>query len=395
MDRLKEISKIRLAQINNNFERFLLNEIDFKNQMIGIKGARGTGKTTLLLQQMKRTPENESMYISLDDIFFTENKLVYFAEDFHRKGGNYLYLDEVHKYPNWSQELKNIYDNLPDLKIVFTSSSALDINRGKYDLSRRALVYELPGLSFREFLQLKYNIILPAYLLTEILENTSGIASFILKKIKPYQYFDEYLKAGYYPFFIENDKTYHIRLTGAVNIVIENELPYIYNIDFNSVVKLKKLVYLLASLVPYIPNISTLAKQTGTTRDSLLKYLQLLHNAHILKWLGRDAWGINFLNKPDKLFLENTNLAYALCDSLPEKGNLRESFFLNQLSVKHKVTYPEKGDFLIDGKYLFEVGGRNKTKKQIAGIENAYIAADDIEYGFENKIPLWLFGFLY
>jgi len=395
MERLLEISKTKVEKTSVKFKRFLLNRIDFSQPMIGIKGARGTGKTTLLLQQMKSLPKGKSLYVSLDDIYFSENKLVYLAEDFHRHGGQYLFIDEVHKYKNWSQELKNIYDNLPNLKVVFTSSSALEIHKGKYDLSRRVLLYELPGLSFREFLWFKYNLKFEPISLEQLLNQADKTITKVQKKIKPYQYFSEYLKIGYYPYFKNDEKYYHIRLNETINVVLENDLPAIYNIDSFSIIKLKKLLYIIGSLVPFMPNINKLSQQVGTTRDSLLKYLHLLHNAHILKWLSKDVWGINFLNKPDKLFLENTNIAYAANSGRIDKGNLRETFFLNQLSVNHRVSCPKKGDFLIDNTYLFEIGGKNKTQKQIAGIENAYVAADDIEYSYRNKIPLWLFGFMY
>ena len=395
MDKLIEISKLRLENTSNFFSRYLIDKIDFDQRLIGIKGGRGTGKTTLLLQHLKKRPSLEALYISMDNIYFSSNKLVDLAEEFYRNGGKYLYIDEVHKYNNWSQELKNIYDNFEGLKVVFTSSSALEINKGKYDLSRRALIYELPGLSFREFLLFKYKIELPVVLLEDILLHNSEISRGILKEIKPYKYIREYLEIGYYPFFIEDESNYHIRLRESVNLVLETDLPAIYNIDYNSIIKLKRLLYIIGSLTPFIPNLNKLAKQIGTTRDSLLKYLHLLHNAHILKWVSKEAWGINFMNKPDKLYLENTNIAYALNSDNVEIGTMQETFILNQTSVNHKVIYPKQGDFMLEGKYTFEIGGKNKTRKQIADIENSFLILDDIEFGYKNKIPIWMFGFLY
>lgn len=397
MDRLKQISENRLQRIQTDFTRFLTDEIDWEARMIGISGARGAGKTTMLLQYIKtRLPANtEALYASLDDIYFAENPLIYLAEEFYKKGGEYLFLDEVHKYPEWSRELKNMYDNLPGLKIVFTSSSALDIYKGAFDLSRRASVYNLPGLSFREFIELKYRIRLQSYSLEQILSESKKIVPEILDKIKPLKFFEEYLKFGYYPFFIESEKSYYDKLTNILNLVLESDLPTIFKIDYYSVMKIKKMLSVLSRIVPYKPNIEKLALQADTTRDTLLKFLFYLEKAGVVKWLSKDTFGINYLNKPDKLYLNNTNLMYALNNEKPDTGNLRETFILNQLLVKHSVSYPETGDFLVDGKYLIEVGGPSKKTKQIAGLENAFIAVDDIEFPDGRKIPLWLFGFLY
>ena len=395
MNDLLEISSRRIEGVPTGFHRFLKEKIDTSQRLIGIKGARGTGKTTLLLQLLKELPADKSMFASMDDLWFSTHSLVSLAKAFALKGGKYLYLDEVHKYANWSQELKNIYDAYPELNVVFTSSSALDINKGKYDLSRRALIFELPGLSFREFLELKYKIKIKPVSLESILFDTHTITSDILKKIKPYAFLDEYLRVGYYPYFTEGTEHYHQRLRETINLVIETDLPAVYPIEYHSVLKIKKLLVLISEIVPYIPNIKKLSVQVGTTRDSLLKFLQLLHNAHIVRWLGSDAYGINFLNKPEKLYLENTNILYALNKSSMNTGTVRETFFLNQLSAQHRVYYPKTADFLVDNKYTFEIGGKNKGKKQIAGIDKAFVVKDDIEYGYGNIIPLWLYGFLY
>jgi len=394
MNKIIETSKRKIKETSETFSRNLLSQIDTDRQLIGIKGARGSGKTTLLLQLLKKKKEREVLYISLDNLFFFKNNLYDLAADFSKRGGRYLYLDEVHKYPNWSQEIKNIYDSFSDLHVIFTSSSALEINKGKYDLSRRAVVLKLAGLSFREFLELKYSIVLPVVSLDNLLTNHEILASEYLDKIKPFKYFEEYLREGYYPYFMKEKEYYHQQLLETINIVLETDLPAIYNIDFKSVIKLKKLLYAVSDLVPFIPNINKLANQIGTTRDSLLKYLYILHNAHILSWLDSDSYGINFMKKPNKLYLQNTNIAFAL-NTHSNTGTLRETFFYNQLQVNHKVTFPQKGDFLIDEKHLFEIEGKSKNYNQIPGIKNSYIAADNIEYGFGNKIPLWMFGFLY
>jgi predicted AAA+ superfamily ATPase len=291
--------------------------------------------------------------------------------------------------------LKNIYDNLPDLNIVFTSSSALDIYKGAFDLSRRAVIYYLPGLSLREFIDLKYGIKFPVYSIEQILFEPKKIIPEILDNIKPLKYFEEYLVKGFYPFFMESENSYSDRLLNILNLVLEVDLTTIFNIDYYSVIKIKKMLSVLSRVVPYKPNIEKLARQTGTTRDSLLKYLYYLEKAEVVKWLSKNTFGINYLNKPDKLYLNNTNLMHALNDANPDKGTLRETFILNQLLVKHNVSYPVKGDFLVDNKYLIEVGRPSKNFRQISGVENAFIAADGIEFSDGRKIPLWLFGFLY
>jgi len=397
MDKLKELSKKRLQGLEFKYRRYLYNHVSWNSRFIGILGARGVGKTTLLLQRMKEINSEDAIFVSLDTFYFTENKLVDFAEEFSRRGGRFLFLDEVHKYPNWSQELKNIYDYFPELKIVFTSSSALEIYKGKYDLSRRMLTYNLHGLSFREYMALKHNLELPVLKLEQILEDKGGNIGNLLQNIRPYKYLPVYLQSGYYPFFMEDEKNYHNKLVNALNLVVESDLPATKHIDYYAVMKLKRLLYILSRIVPYMPNISELARQTGTTRDTVLKYLYLLHQAHILRWLTSDSYGINFMNKPDKIYLENTNIAAALNfeGQSMDKGNMRETFLLNQLSVLHNVSYPKSGDFMVDNKWILEVGGRSKTQKQIAELPHAYIVADDMEYRVDRKIPLWLFGLLY
>lgn len=397
MNRLINISNRAVNNVPVEFERYLSSKIDWKNKMIAISGARGCGKTILLLQRMKEVIRNDkkSLYVSLDDVYFSENRLIYFAEEFSQNGGEVLFLDEVHKYKNWSQELKNIYDGIPDLKVVFTSSSALEIYRGSHDLSRRALVYQLAGLSFREFILFKYNKNFPILTLAQVIENKSKITSKIVSEVKIIVLFKEYLKEGYYPFFNEVNSNYLKQLSATVNVVLENDLPSIHPLDFNGVIKLKKLLYIMARIVPYKPNIENLAKQIETTRPTLLKYLFFLDKAQIIRILGKDSFGINYLNKPDKIYLANPNLAYTFGDDIVNIGNIRETFFLNQLSVNHKVSYPKKGDFLVDDKFTFEVGGKNKDAKQIQGVSNSFLAKDNIEFGYKNETPLWLFGFLY
>jgi len=397
MDTLREISDSKIRNISSHFERFLLQKIDWNNRLTGISGARGAGKTTLLLQYLKKTHgfSTDAIYLELDHIYFAENSLYDFAVQFEREGGELLLLDEVHKYKNWSHDLKLIYDNLPRLRVVFTSSSALEVYKGSHDLSRRLVLYQLPGLSLREFVLLKYNAPLPLLTLEDIISNARGITLNIPPEIKPLKYFKEYIQSGYYPFVIESETHYHEKLLNVLNIVLESDLPIIFNIDFNSVVNLKKLIAVLSRLVPYKPNIKRLSEQIGVTRETLLRYLFYLEKAQIVNWLRKDSHGINFLNKPEKLYLQNTNLAFALGRDSINEGNIRETFFLNQLKVGNSVEYPSKGDFMVNNKFIFEVGGRGKSQKQLKDLTNAFIVKDNIEIGSGNTIPLWLFGLLY
>lgn len=397
MNRLRNISDKRIRETSTDFVRFLLYKIDWNNRLIGISGARGAGKTTLILQYLKRTYQysEEAIYLELDDFYFAENSLYGFAEQFEKEGGKLLLLDEVHKYKNWSHDLKMIYDNLASLKIIFTSSSALELYKGSHDLSRRIVLYNLPGLSLREFAFFKYNYELPLLSLDELLTNSRKIGLNLPSEIKPIKLFKEYIQKGYYPFFKENENLYHDKLLNILNVILENDLPIIFNIDFQSTIKLKKLISIIARLVPYKPNVKKLAEQIGVTRETLLRHLFYLEKAQIVKWIGKDSHGINYLNKPEKLYLQNTNLIYALMEEPINIGNVRETFFLNQLAVNYKVTYPEKGDFIINEKYIFEVGGKSKSQKQIEGLTNAFIVKDDIEFSSDNIIPIWMFGLLY
>ena len=387
----------RLKTVKVDFRRYLYSEINWNNRLIAIVGARGVGKTTLLLQHIKKQHSdlNEVLYVSLDNLYFGKHILSDFVDEFVKLGGKYLFIDEVHRYPNWSIEIKNIYDNYPELNIVITGSSALDIHKGKGDLSRRIVIYKLNGLSFREFIELKYKINFNTYTLDEITENAIDIAQEINSKIKPIKLFKEYLEIGYYPFFIEQEDHYYERIEQAVSEILENDLPAMEPIDFSAVYNLKKLLMIIAEIVPFKPNVSKLSQQIGINRDTLVKYLYWLQRADLLLLLNTDTYGIAKMNKPDKVYLNNPNLIFALSENNANVGTVRETFFYNQLRVQHKITYPDKADFLVDKKYLFEVGGKNKTQKQIVGIENAFIAADNIEYAFANTIPVWMFGFMY
>jgi len=395
-----ELVKRHTALINNvktGFQRSIAARLPWNERLIGLKGSRGIGKTTLLLQHIKLVYglNSDALYVSLDDPYFYNNTLLNLADDFVAQGGKHLFIDEVHKYSDWAVEIKKIYDYHPELKVVFTGSSLLQILNARADLSRRALTYTMQGMSFREFLQFKYKISVDQISLEDVLKHHTEIAMEIGKNFKPLKYFGAYLKTGYFPFYNNDDELYYKRLSEIINMIIELELPLLRKADMSKVPKIKQLLAIISQSVPFKPNITALANKIGISRNSLLEYIHGLSDAGIIKTVLKDAYGVSLLQKPEKLYLENTNYMYALKADETNIGNLRETFFLNQLSESHVVTYPDKGDFLVDGKYLLEVGGKDKTQKQIAGINDSFIVADNIEFGVNNKIPLWLFGFLY
>jgi len=397
MDKLKKKSNRIIEQTTLDFQRSLITELPWNERLVGIKGSRGVGKTTMLLQYIKQEYgiSTQAMYISLDDFYFTGNTLVDFAEEFISLGGKHLFIDEVHKYPNWSVELKNIYDTYPELKVVFTGSSLLEILNSRSDLSRRALVYSLNGLSFREYLLLSEKIELPQLSLNDILKNHEKLAFKISKTVKPLAYFDQYLRIGYFPFYQGDETLYQKRIQEILNMIIEIELPTLRKTDYSIVSKIKQLLYIISQSVPFKPNVTKLATKINTTRKTILEYINYLTDANVFNSLYKSTHGIGLLQKPEKLFLENTNFMFAVQNQEPNKGSLRETFFYNQLAQNHQLTYPEKGDFLVDENFTFEIGGRNKTGQQLKGVENAFVAADGIDVGVGNKIPLWMFGLLY
>ncbi len=377
-------------------KRFLFEQIDWAERLIIIKGQRGTGKTTMLLQYIKlnHTSLEETLYISMDDIYFAANKLSDFIEDFVVGGGRYLYIDEIHRYKNWSIELKNIYDFYPDLQLIVTGSSALSFYISEADLGRRAAIYNLPELSFREYLNFTLGTNFKTYSLNDIIKKSETISMTINKEIRSLKEFRNYLKHGAYPFILNGKERYYDKLEASISTVIDNDIPVIENISYDSRVKLRKLLYMMSTTVPFKINMSELSRKLETTRDMLSKYLELLNKSGIIKFLTTEGISYTLLRKPDKIYFSNSNLLYALTEN-SEIGTVRETFFLSQLSVNHKVNYPKSGDFMIDKKYTFEIGGKNKDRKQIQNLKNAYLALDNIEYGQGNSIPLWLFGFLY
>lgn len=398
MDDLFEKYQKKIQNISTLFVRSFIDDINWDARLIGIKGARGVGKTTLLLQYMKLHFSHElekSLYVSLDSVAFTNRSLVDLADQFVKKGGKYLFLDEVHKYANWAQELKNIYDDYPELQVVFTGSSLLEILNARADLSRRALVYHMQGLSFREYLSLETGKNFERLSLAQLLENHLAVATLINVEIKPFQYFEAYLQHGYYPFYKEQPENYAQRLEEIINMMLEIELPLLRGVDLGYIHKVKQLLAIISESVPFIPNVSNLSAKMGINRATLMNYLHYLAEIGLTINLYKEAKGNSQLQKPSKIYLENTNLMYVLSPSKANTGNVRETFFANQLGYKHRLSYHATADFYVDDTYSFEIGGKDKSGKQIQGLQHAYIVSDSIEYGFQNKIPLWLFGFLY
>jgi predicted AAA+ superfamily ATPase len=385
-----------ITRVPLNLQRYLLHQIDLNNRLIAVKGARGAGKTTLLLQIAKLyLPQKSTLYVSLDHIYFFDNKLYNLAKQFAQFGGTYLLLDEVHKYPNWSREIKLVYDNFPELNIIFTSSSMLEIYKSESDLSRRAITYYLKELSFREFIIFESKITLPTYTFSDILKNHNVIVTDLLKEIKPLPLFEKYLKTGVYPYYKENENLYIQKLQNTINLIIEIDINAIEDLNYDTLIKLKKLLISIASSAPFTPNITKLSEKVGVSRNTLVQSIKILERAGLVNELYKDTSGMGVLTKPEKLYLNNTNLMYALAKENTNVGNIRETFFFNQFKGLHQINYSQVADFLIDKTYTFEIGGKNKTKQQIANIENAYVAKDGIEIGFGNIIPVWLFGFMY
>jgi predicted AAA+ superfamily ATPase len=395
MEALLRKSQQKIKNIPLAFKRYLYDNINFNNRQISILGSRGTGKTTLLLQIGAIQNKKSTLYLALDDLFFTDNTLYRLAEEFEKHGGEMLLLDEVHKYPNWSRELKLIYDDIPRLQVIFSSTSILDIYKGESDLSRRAITYTLKELSFREYMLFHHNIQLPHFTLEKLINEHECISLDIVNQIKPLKYFSQYKRHGAYPFYNGDENEYYQQIKNIINLILEVDLPAVKPIAYTNITKIKKLLYVLAVNVPFTPNISRLSEKTELSRNSLVEAMQLLNRAELIHILYKQSKSISLLNKPDKIWLNNSNLSYALSNGNPDEGSLRESFFVSQLNAFHAVSLADKGDFIIDDKYIFEVGGKNKSQNQIKGLKNAFIVKDNVETGVLNIIPLWLFGLIY
>jgi len=396
----------RLIRTVGAKKRYLYDAIDRDLRCVGILGARGTGKTTLMLQMVKEHPaggSDRALYVSIDSPYFQAHDLFEFARTFHQQGGEVLFIDEVHKYPDWSVHIKSIYDGLPGLRVVFTGSSLLKIAKQKGDLSRRAVIYHLHGMSFREYINFTRHTAFPSFSLEDILKDHQVVAADICRDLKILRFFKQYLQSGYYPFFLEGENYYRLRLREVINHILEVDLPYISGIEIRQIAKIKKLLYMLAVTLPFAPNIVKLSEATEISRPKLYEYLEHLQDSKLLNLLRRQGRGYAILTKPDKIYLENGNLMHAIAEEM-NAGTLRELFFVNQLRnafsnhpalIDATVELTERGDFFVKSAYTFEIGGKAKTYDQIKDISNSFIAADDIETGFGNKIPLWLFGFLY
>ena len=396
MDALFEFQENLLRQVRNKFRRYLHKKIKWEQRMIGIKGPRGAGKTTLMMQHLKYDLglPSEALYLTSDHSWFYTHTLVDTANDWYKLGGKILFIDEVHKYPGWSVELKNIYDGLPEMQVIFSASSALEIYRGEADLSRRVVTYLLPGLSFREFLILTSETKFDPVTIEDIKNNHQSLIRMITENLRPLPAFLKYLEKGYLPIIVEGEDTYLMKLNQVINTIVDSDLAYIASYNSGTAVKVKKLLGVIAESAPFKPNIAALARKLDLSRDSVYQYIYQLKDARLLNTLSQEGKGVSTLQKPDKIYLENTNLAFALKEN-PDIGNIRETFIFNQLlNAGLKVTFPDEGDFEVDG-LTIEVGGKGKDASRVRHLDDYLIAADDIEIGGGKKVPLWLFGFLY
>jgi len=399
LHRLIEMHDRVVSNKNRSEKRYLFHEINWSLNALCIYGARGTGKTTLMIQHYKeqyRSVEN-ALYITADHVHVLTNGLFEVADAYFKTGGKALYIDEIHKYPNWSVELKNILDVYSDKQVIVSGSSTLDLRRSKGDLSRRLVYYELMGLSFREFLLFEKAVQIPVISIDDLLEDHVTLASDIKKTCVIGKEFSEYLSYGYYPFFLEGKKEYLERLFNVVEKVVFQDIAFSFNLSQPKLPVLKKLLWIIANSEPFVPNIDRIGQNLGISREYVYHYIEFLEKAGLTINLRRAGQGFKAMRKPAKIFLQNSGLIRALSESSMEQniGTMRECFIVNQLTAKHDVTIPSQGDFLVDGKYVIEVGGRNKNTIQINGISNAWLALDGIEIGFKKTIPLYMFGMLY
>ena len=399
--RIEEIIRVfnrRLTATPTEFHRYLFYEIDWEDKLIGIKGPRGCGKTTLLLQHIKQSFHGQELekvlYVSLDNIWFADNKILDLVDFHYNHGGTHIFIDEIHYEPKWQAMLKNMSDNYPGMYIVYTGSSMLEIDAHEGDLSRRQVMYEMRGMSFREYLEYEGVVKHERLTLEQLMDNHVEIAMDICSRTNVLGCFNKYLREGYYPFYKAVRQGFDSRLLATVNQVIESDYPQIDDVTVATIRKTKKMLMVLSECVPQLPNMSQLYRELETDRNNGLKMLRALERGGLLLLLGSKAKSINQLSRPDKIYINNPTLMYALSPRA-DIGSVRETFFMNQLSQSHELSYPKAGDFLVDGRYLFEVGGKGKTFSQIKDIPDSYLAVDDTEIGRGARIPLWLFGMLY
>lgn len=396
MQRLVEHYNRLLVADMSPFTRYLYDSINWDNRLILIKGARGVGKTTMLLQHIRRQfPDtSKALYASADHIWFANHTLLDLAEYHYTHGGTHLFIDEIHKYKDWQREIKNIYDGYPQLKVVITGSSILKLEHAIGDLSRRCRVYTLHGMSFREYLKLENVADFPVISLEDILQHHISIAAQLTSKVRVLGYFEDYLQKGYYPFYRDEGDGTADRLLRVINTVLNEDIPAVAQVEFDTLYKMRQLLAILAEQSPYTLNVSALARTLSTSTVQVMKLMDLLNRATIIRRLYQKDTGMKMMQKPEKILFDNPNIMYALSDNT-DCGTMRETFFANMLSKDHAVSMPQTGDLMVDRKHLFEVGGRSKGYKQIANIPDSYVVNDGVDIGFENKIPLWLFGMLY
>lgn len=397
METLFRIYHRLVEQTNFPHHRYLYHQIDWNDRLIVLKGARGVGKTSLLLQHIKQDFPNRSkaLYVSLDNIWFTGHTLLELTEYHYTHGGTHLFLDEVHRYPGWIREIKNIYDSYPDLYVVFTGSSLLELNHAEADLSRRLRIYTLQGLSFREYLKFNDVVELDTLSLETILEEHIQRSVEISSKVKVLPHFERYMQSGYYPFhLIMSEDGYMERVQRVVNTIVENDIPSVESVEYGTIIKIKRLLAQLSRMVPFEVNVSTLCETIGVTRNQLLKLMALLERSALIRQVYAEGKGLRTMLKPDKIVFNNPNLLACLTDK-PDIGSMREAFFADMVSHSHDLGYPKQGDLIVDGRWLFEIGGKGKSFAQIRNLPDSFVVADGIEIGFGNKIPLWMFGLLY
>jgi predicted AAA+ superfamily ATPase len=392
MESLLFKSNKKVANSIDKIKRLIYDDIHWDERLILLLGYRGVGKTTLMLQRLREFGE-KGIYFSMDDLYFETNRLVTVVEELYTLGYRAFFIDEVHRYSFWSKDLKQLYDDYEDIHLVATGSSILEVAKGQGDLSRRAIVHQLQGLTFREYLQFEKKLKLSPIDLETILEHHHEISADLSEQISLKKDFNNYLKNGYFPFYKENKSVYFQKLSETINLVIDIDIAPFEELNYSTVRTMKKLLYVISQSVPFVPNITKLSERLEAPRNTILRLLDMLHQAKIIKLLHAENEKMSYLKKPEKIFLENTNFMYLFAEGKANIGSVRETFFFNQLGQNHRVTASKWGDFMVDEKYTFEVGGSNKNFKQIKGVPNSYLAID-IENGTGNKVPLWLFGML-
>jgi hypothetical protein len=392
MESLLFKSNKKVANSIDKIKRLIYDDIHWDERLILLLGYRGVGKTTLMLQRLREFCE-KGIYFSMDDLYFETNRLVTVVEELYTLGYRAFFIDEVHRYSFWSKDLKQLYDDYEDIHLVATGSSILEVAKGQGDLSRRAIVHQLQGLTFREYLQFEKKLKLSPIDLETILEHHHEISADLSEQFSLKKDFNNYLKNGYFPFYKENKSVYFQKLSETINLVIDIDIAPFEELNYSTVRTMKKLLYVISQSVPFAPNITKLSERLEAPRNTILRLLDLLHQAKIIKLLHAENEKMSYLKKPEKIFLENTNFMYLFAEGKANIGSVRETFFFNQLGQNHRVTASKWGDFMVDEKYTFEVGGSNKNYKQIKGVPNSYLAID-IENGTGNKVPLWLFGML-